>query len=281
MLLPHAPPPCYWTKQEMSILLSLVQHRKTIIENKATNRTFRNLNIKNATWKEIGDLFNSDIRNIQAGTKFKTLDQLKAKWDNMKTTAKSRSDALKKHLNKTGASPDPNLVLTAEEEKVMDLMASVKDPIKCEFDNDTASVKSEDSVTSFQASPITLSTEQKERSAEPPKTDDRRSGPIGEACTAPKDGRKRSNPAIQSNPTLDEKRICFIDLQTKLVQERHVRCMQLMDCMEEAVNVWRYKIENSPLDQSGSVQEPLLLRDISAAENIITKSFDVLKDDKL
>ena len=59
-----------------------------------------------------------DIRNIQAGTKFKTLDQLKAKWDNMKTTAKSRSDALKKHLNKTGASPDPNLVLTAEEKRV-------------------------------------------------------------------------------------------------------------------------------------------------------------------
>ena len=77
--------------------------------------TFRNLNIKNATWKEIGDLFNNDIRNIQAGTKFKTLDQIKAKWDNMKTTAKSRSDALKKRLNKTGASPDPNLVLTAEE----------------------------------------------------------------------------------------------------------------------------------------------------------------------
>ena len=203
----------------------------------------------------------------------------------MKTTAKSRSDALKKHLNTTGASPDPNLVLTAEEEKVMDIMAGVKDPIKCEFDNDTASVKSEDSVTSFQASPITLSTGQKERPAEPPKTDDRSSSPIVEDTPmrlekpAPKDGRKRSNPAILSNPTLDEKRICFIDLQTKLVQERHVRCMQLMDCMEEAVNVWRYKVENSPLDQSGSVQEPLLLRDISAAENIITKSFDVLKDD--
>ena len=58
-----------------------------------------------------------------------------------------------------------------------------------------------------------------------------------------------------------------------------MRCMQLMDCMEEAVNVWRYKVENSPLDQSGSVQEPLLLRDISAAENIITKSFHVLEDD--
>ena len=220
-----------------------------------------------------------DIRNIQAGTKFKTVDQLKAKWDNMKTTAKSRSDALNKHLNKTGASPDPNLVLTAEEEKVMDLMAGVKDPIKCEFDNDTVSVKSEDSVTSFQASPITLSTEQKERSVEPLKTDDRSSSPMRLEKPAPKDRRKRSYPAIQSNPTLDEKRICFIDLQTKLVQERHVRCMLLMDCMEEAVNVWRYKVENSPLDQSGSVQEPLLLRGISAAENIITKSFDVLEDD--
>ena len=142
--------------------------------------TFRNLNIKNVTWKEIGDLFNSDIRNIQAGTKFKTLDQIKAKWDNMKTTAKSRSDALKKRLNKTGASPDPKLVLTGEEEKVMDLMAGVKDPIKCEFDNDTTSVKSEDSVTSLKASPITPSTEHKEQSAEPPKTDDRRLSPIVE-----------------------------------------------------------------------------------------------------
>ena len=57
----------------------------------------------------------------------------------------------------------------------MDLMAGVKDPIKCEFDNDTTSVKSEDSVTSFQASPITPSIEQKEQSAEPQKTVDRRS----------------------------------------------------------------------------------------------------------
>ena len=47
----------------------------------------------------------------------------------------------------------------------MDLMAGVKDPIKCEFDKDTASVKSEDSVKSFQASP---STEQIEQSAEDP-----------------------------------------------------------------------------------------------------------------
>ena len=61
----------------------------------------------------------------------------------------------------------------------------------------------------------------------------------------------------------------------------HVRCMQLMDCMEEAMNVWIYKAQNSPLDQSGSVQEPLLLRDISAADNIITKSFKVVEDDKL
>ena len=76
---------------------------------------------------------------------------------------------------------------------------------------------------------------------------------------ASKDGRKRSNPAIQSNPTLDEKRICLIDVQIKLVQKRHVRCMQLMYCMEQAVNVWTYKVENSPLDQSGSVQEPLRL----------------------
>ena len=76
---------------------------------------------------------------------------------------------------------------------------------------------------------------------------------------ASKDGRKRSNPAIHSNPTLDEKRICFIDVQIKLVQKRHVLCMQLMYCMEKAVSVWRYKVENIPLDQSGLVQEPLRL----------------------
>ena len=56
--------------------------------------------------------------------------------------------------------------------------------------------------------------------------------------------------------------------------------MQLIDYMEEALNLWRYKVEK--IHWTNLIHcKTLMLRDISAAENIITKSFDVLEDEKL
>ena len=122
-----------WSQKEENLLIDLVSDKKSIIESKATNRTFKNLNIKNQTWKDIEGLFNNNL-----GVNHRSLDQLKSKWDNLKTSAKKRNDALKRHLNTTGAPPDPKLHLTPKEEKILGVMSAALDPIKNEFDSDNS-----------------------------------------------------------------------------------------------------------------------------------------------
>ena len=50
-------------------------------------------------------------------------------------------DNYRKHLTATGTCPNPKLIPTAQEEKILAIMAAVKEPLKNEFDNDDDDVK--------------------------------------------------------------------------------------------------------------------------------------------
>lgn len=123
-----------WTTDETTWLIDEVSKKKHILESKATNRTFKNLNIKNNTWHEIARAYANKIHFTP-----RTVENLRSKWDNLKNDTKRRSDALKKHLNQTGATPNSKLHLTTQEERIMDIMNVVKSSLDNPFDADSCS----------------------------------------------------------------------------------------------------------------------------------------------
>ena len=50
-------------------------------------------------------------------------------------------DNYRKHLTATGTCPNPKLIPTAQKEKILAIMAAVKEPLKNEFDDDDDDVK--------------------------------------------------------------------------------------------------------------------------------------------
>ena len=124
-----------WKSEETSWLVEQIGKRRNIIESKATNRGFKELNQKNAAWLDIAKGYNNKV-----GFTPRTVESIKAKWDNLKSDCKKKADALKKHLNQTGAAPDPKLGLTPLEEKVMDVMNVVKSSLENPFDNDSGCI---------------------------------------------------------------------------------------------------------------------------------------------
>lgn len=120
-----------WSAEETNWLIEQVSKRRSVIESKATNRGFRELNMKNSAWLEIEKAYNNKINFTP-----RTIDSIRAKWDNLKSDCKKKSDAQKKHLNKTGAAPDSKLALSTQEERVMDIMNVVKSSLDNPFDGD-------------------------------------------------------------------------------------------------------------------------------------------------
>ena len=50
-----------WTTDEINFLVNAIDGKKFIIESKATNRSFKNLNEKNETWQAITNAYNNRI----------------------------------------------------------------------------------------------------------------------------------------------------------------------------------------------------------------------------
>lgn len=120
-----------WKPEETAWLVDAVSRKRDIIESKATNRGFRELNMKNTAWCEIEKAYNNKVNFTQ-----RSIESIKAKWDNLKTECKKKADALKKHLNQTGAAPDSKLALSPQEERVMAVMNAVKNSLTNPFDDD-------------------------------------------------------------------------------------------------------------------------------------------------
>jgi hypothetical protein len=217
------------------------------------------LNLKNQTWKDISDLFNNNL-----GVNHRSLDQLKSKWDNLKTAAKKRNDALKRHLSKTGAAPDPTLNLTAKEERILAVMSGALEPIKNEFDSDNLSEyipKVEmsgprsplSSIASHAESPVTAISvinleadssqeTQRETQEEIQRDSEKQEGEDDDMkkVLGKRNANEMKTPGASSavkrprtnSKTLDQMRIEYLELQETLLKVRHSRFMQLMDTIE-------------------------------------------------
>ena len=121
-----------WSPEETSWLIDQIAKRRNIIESKATNRGFKELNMKNSAWLDIAKAFNNKVIFTP-----RPVDRIKAKWDNLKTECKKKADAQKKHLNQTGAAPNSKLALSTQEERVMDIMNVVKSSLDNPYDADS------------------------------------------------------------------------------------------------------------------------------------------------
>lgn len=121
-----------WSPEATRFLIDQVDKKRHIIESKATNRGFKELNLKNNAWHEISMAYNNKIDFTP-----RTVQSLKAKWDNLKSECKRRSDDLQKHLKKTGAAPDSSLTLTPQEERILGIMNVVKSSLENPFDDDS------------------------------------------------------------------------------------------------------------------------------------------------
>ncbi|XP_021204376.2 uncharacterized protein LOC119628389 [Bombyx mori] len=82
------------TKDESKILLSFIESSK-IIYNKRTNAT--NNKLKNEEWKRISDHFNAVVT-----TSYRTPQQLRLKWENLKKNSRKRNTQIRMNNIKTG-----------------------------------------------------------------------------------------------------------------------------------------------------------------------------------
>ena len=266
-----------WSKSEEGILIDLIADKRDIIESKATNRTFKNLNLKNQAWKEVFALYNNNL-----GVNHRSIEQLKSKWDNLKTSAKKRSDALKRHLNQTGAAPNPKLNLSPNEEKILGIMMGAFDPIKNEYDSDNAIEEKETKVEMTGCvSPVATVIDLEE--------DSRPEGQLEETDDMETATRKRdvdvmktpgnSGTAASKRPktqaqTLNQLRMDYMELQKTLLLERHQRYMQLMDTLETCARETSRLREERP--EHSQLQD---LETNTQLADLITQSFGVISED--
>lgn len=118
------------TAYEKSLLLQLIEERKSAIENRKTD--FVTHTRKTAAWNEVVTLFNSDGQTVK-----RTLPQLRKIWDNRKQNAKKTVTNYKKAVRKTGGGSGPQN-LPPEVERISAMIPEQLHSLKNPFDSDGA-----------------------------------------------------------------------------------------------------------------------------------------------
>ena len=86
-----------WDSSEITLLQQLVQENMSTLRSKLTNSVTNSRKI--SIWKNIAVQINS------LGLHYRTDNEVKAKWQNMQTTAKKQYADRKKYANQTGGGP--------------------------------------------------------------------------------------------------------------------------------------------------------------------------------
>ncbi|CAH2085398.1 unnamed protein product [Euphydryas editha] len=119
-----------FTKEETDLLISLVEAKKRIIENKTSNAiTWQN---KEKAWKEIEKKFNSS-----SGSVFRDHKHLKQKYEALKRDTRRKSAVVQAELYKTGGGPSDASVLTPVEQKVKEIILNPDNKNESCYDSDS------------------------------------------------------------------------------------------------------------------------------------------------
>ncbi|XP_072377429.1 uncharacterized protein [Diabrotica undecimpunctata] len=122
-----------FTKEEELLLIEEVSKYKSIIECKTTNKL--NWNEKENAWKKIVANFNS--KNFHT----RTLDQVRAKYDNIKSKARKEVAKLRCYQAGTGGGPCSSFNLDTSTDAVLNLMnLKTVMGLTAEFDSDSIEI---------------------------------------------------------------------------------------------------------------------------------------------
>ncbi|ERL86664.1 hypothetical protein D910_04070 [Dendroctonus ponderosae] len=121
-----------FSKDEVEILMDLVETHRHVIERKKTD-TVTNA-AKAAEWRTIATTFNAICGTGRTGK------MLRSKWDSLKKSTKKEYAELRSQVYKTGGGPLPDLKLTGLGKRVLNLVGVSAKGTECEFDSDAAFV---------------------------------------------------------------------------------------------------------------------------------------------
>ena len=126
-------------RDELKLLVRVVGTRRSILESKTTSRDIKDINRKAAAWKQVEIDYNSGTVHVQ-----RSIDELKKKWENLKSEAKSEAAKRKKSLTQTGGGKaEPDSLLTDEVLlAVEDIIKGAMEPVTSQFDSNVSQMAS-------------------------------------------------------------------------------------------------------------------------------------------
>uniref|UniRef100_A0A146LYD6 Regulatory protein zeste n=1 Tax=Lygus hesperus TaxID=30085 RepID=A0A146LYD6_LYGHE len=122
-----------FTSHEKSLLVEIVRKYSAVVECKTTNNVSRTE--KNEAWSRLADEYNST-----SGCEFRTADNLRGAWDNLKKAARRTANQVKKEFNRTGGGSSRAPPLTSVDEAVLSVIGVSATGLENEFDGDADDV---------------------------------------------------------------------------------------------------------------------------------------------
>lgn len=110
----------HWTAEEETVFIDLVRQYPVL---QSRQNSLKVNGEKLQAWEDIAGKLASE-----AGTRIRTVQQLRDKWDNMKRSAKKAGALSKFEVNKTGGGKPANFMNEAQQ-KVVDILGDEMDPL--------------------------------------------------------------------------------------------------------------------------------------------------------
>ncbi|KAL4710088.1 hypothetical protein ACJJTC_016490 [Scirpophaga incertulas] len=118
-----------FSQEETNLLVSLIEAKKHVIENKKSDAT--TWQEKEKAWKDIEKTFNS-----ASGAVFRDYKHLKIKYEAMKRDTRKRSAIIRAERFKTGGGTNTAPSLTTEQEKLKSMILFSVEGSESQFDSD-------------------------------------------------------------------------------------------------------------------------------------------------